>query len=60
MAFNIEGTAFDMTLWSTNTGGITFSPNPAGREGIWCQLSNMNTREFIRIIDTNGVPVHVF
>ena len=60
VAFNSEGTAFDVTLWNTDTGNITFSPNPAGREGVWCQMGSPGTKETIRIIDSSGVPVHTF
>ena len=60
MAFNSEGASFDVTLWSEKAAGITFSPNPAGREGIWCQSGNTVSRESIRIVDSNGVPVHLF
>jgi hypothetical protein len=60
MVFNSEGNAFDLTLWSENTTGISFSPNPAGQEGIWCTLSNSDIRESILIVDSNGTPVHNF
>jgi len=60
MAFNSEGASFDVTLWSEKATGITFSPNPAGREGIWCHSGNTGSRESIRIVDSNGVPVHLF
>jgi photosystem II stability/assembly factor-like uncharacterized protein len=60
MVFNSEGNAFDLSLWSENTTGISFSPNPAGQEGIWCTLSNSDIRESILIVDSNGTPVHNF